>query len=250
MADIFEPWYEEIGEQARGRATLNADETGWRVGGRTHWLWCFTLDDETYYSVERTRSSEAVLKFFGESYQGTLITDFYAAYNAVRAGRKQKCLRHVLAEMEKVSKTNASQEWTDFNATLKRLLKDAFRLGRRTDRAAPDFSSKRRRLERRLMDLCWAEYADPDCARLADRLYRHENSILTFLERPDVEPTNNHAEREIRPAVIARKNSFQNASERGARTQSVLMTVYRTLRRRGHDSLAVGCARPSARTAR
>ena len=51
------------------------------------------------------------------------------------------------------------------------------------------------------------------------------------------QPDNNRAEREIRPAVIARKNSFHNMSGRGARTQSILMSVYRTLKLRRHDPI-------------
>jgi hypothetical protein len=50
---------------------------------------------------------------------------------------------------------------------------------------------------------------------------------------------NNQAEREIRPAVLMRKASYGNQSERGADTRAVLMTVYRTLKRRGHDPLKV-----------
>ena len=44
---------------------------------------------------------------------------------------------------------------------------------------------------------------------------------------------NNFGERQIRPAVILRKNSQSNRSERGAATQAILMSVYRTLKLRG-----------------
>ena len=48
---------------------------------------------------------------------------------------------------------------------------------------------------------------------------------------------NNAAERAIRPAVIIRKNSYGNRSQRGADTQAVLMSIYRTLKQRAHDPL-------------
>ena len=54
---------------------------------------------------------------------------------------------------------------------------------------------------------------------------------------PEIAFENNFAERMIRPAVILRKNSQSNRSDRGARTQAVLMSIYRTLRLRGHDPL-------------
>ena len=57
--------------------------------------------------------------------------------------------------------------------------------------------------------------------------------LFTFLDYPYVTADNNFGERQIRPAVILRKNSQSNRSDRGAATQAVLMSVYRTLRLRG-----------------
>ena len=75
---------------------------------------------------------------------------------------------------------------------------------------------------------------NPYC--LVKRLKKHRDDILTFLEN-DIPADNNHGEREIRPAVIMRKNSYGNKSLQGAEVQSVLMSVYRTLKLRGHDPL-------------
>ncbi|MBL8878429.1 MAG: transposase [Phycisphaerales bacterium] len=61
--------------------------------------------------------------------------------------------------------------------------------------------------------------------------------MFTFLDDPQISFENNHAERMIRPAVIFRKNSQSNRSDRGAATQAVLMSVYQTLKLRGHDPL-------------
>ena len=73
--------------------------------------------------------------------------------------------------------------------------------------------------------------------RLLKRLRRHRDDLFTFLDEPDVPFDNNHAERAIRPAVMIRKNSFGNRSDRGADTQAVLMSVYRTIQQRGHAPL-------------
>ena len=63
-------WYEEIGNAARTSAVLHADETGWRVNGKTYWLWCFTNQDVTYYVIDRSRASPVVLRFFKKAYDG------------------------------------------------------------------------------------------------------------------------------------------------------------------------------------
>ena len=77
--------------------------------------------------------------------------------------------------------------------------------------------------------------SDSDVRRLCARLNRYESGIFTFLLDKNVNHTNNHAEREVRPAVIMRKVIQQNRSDKVARTQEVLMSVYRTLKLRGHD---------------
>src|SRR4028118_1573376 len=80
-------------------------------------------------------------------------------------------------------------------------------------------------------------YTDPDNARLAKLLRKHRDSVLRFLDHDEVDATNNLAEREGRPAVIARKLSAGNRTEAGAETHAVLASVFRTYRRQGRDIL-------------
>jgi len=236
LGEILEPWYEQIVQEARASAVLNVDETGWRVNGKTHWLWCFTAPGVTLYDIDPSRSSDVPSRVLAECFEGTLVSDFYGAYNVI-TGERQLCLVHLLREIEKVAEKNAGEEWKRFSATLKRMMKDAIRLSRRCDRQAPDYAGKVNRIHLRLDELIsqQGDWADADCARLAKRLEKYRYSLFTFLDNPDVPFDNNRAEREIRPAVIARKNSFQNTSQRGARTQAILMSVYRTLKLRGCD---------------
>ena len=81
------------------------------------------------------------------------------------------------------------------------------------------------------------DWDDKHATRLIKRLRRHQNDLFTFLDQPNVPFDNNHGEREIRPAVIIRKNSYGNRSQRGADCQAVLMSVFRTLKQRGHDPI-------------
>ena len=91
------------------------------------------------------------------------------------------------------------------------------------------FSSRIERLNKRLIDLMLIESTDPDIKRLTRRLKKNWDELLVFLDWPKVLPTNNQAEQEIRPAMVVRKVIQGNQNERGARTQSILMTIYRTL---------------------
>ena len=120
------------------------------------------------------------------------------------------------------------------------LIRDSLRLNkRRGELTAERFASRRRRLEQRLHELLAEPWTNRHARRLVKRLRRHASELFTFLDRPEVPSDNNHGERQIRPAVIARKNSYANGSAEGAETQAVLMSVFRTLKQRGHNPVTV-----------
>ena len=238
LAGIFGPWYDQIAAAVRRGGTLHADETGWRVNGRTHWLWCFTTPSATYYVIDRSRGSPALSKFFTETFDGVLVTDFWSAYNAVECAARQACLPHLFRELEKVDKEDDTPTWVAFRKKLKRLLRDAVRLGaERAELPAERFASRRTLLDRRRDELLAAPWDNANARRLIKRLRRYCDALFTFLDHAEVPCDNNRAEREIRPAVIIRKNSLGNRSANGAHVQAVLMSIYRTLKLRGHDPL-------------
>jgi hypothetical protein len=235
---ILFAWYLQIQAEALDSAVLHGDETGWRVNGKTHWLWCFTTTELTYFMIDRSRGSPALAEFFKDEFAGTLVTDFWGAYNAVACARRQTCLVHLLRELKTVEKSGRpGSHWPAFAKKLRRLLGDAIRLRKREDVPAAEYASRRARLTIRLDELIATAWEDKDAKRLIKRLRRHRDDLLTFLDEPNVPFDNNHAERAIRPAVMIRKNSFGNRSERGADAQAVLMSVYRTLQQRGHAPL-------------
>ena len=233
LAEVLRAWYEQIGEEAKASAHLHADETGWRVNGQTYWLWCFTNDRNCYYMIDRSRGSPALQQFFTEEFNGVLITDFWAAYQSVCAEDRQYCLVHLLRELEKVDDHNDSIEWQAFAKKLRRLLRDGIRLRKREDFAPEKYRDRADQLNKRLADLAAEECVDGDTRRLTNRLRKYAEYLFTFLDYDHVPFDNNFAERQIRPAVILRKNSQSNRSDQGAATQTVLMSVYRTLRLRG-----------------
>ena len=237
LAEILCVWYEAIQQEALDSAVLNADETGWRVNGKTHWLWCFATGELSWFMVNRSRGSPALLQFFLKEFAGTLVSDFWGAYNAVACALRQKCLVHLLRDLEHVERYKApGPHWPAFAKKLRRLIGDAIRLWRRRDELAPEtYASRRVRLTRRLHELIATPWEDSQARRLVKRLRRHQDEVFTFLDQPGVPFDNNLAERAIRPAVILRKNSYGNRSQQGADCQAVLMSVFFTLKKRGHN---------------
>ncbi len=100
-----------------------------------------------------------------------------------------------------------------------------------------EYDLKLSRLHGRIVELSVGDWSNPHAVRLAKRLHKYGEQLLTFVEFEGVPSSNNHAEREVRPAVQMRKVSFGNQSERGAATRGILMSVCRTLRNRGLDPL-------------
>lgn len=239
LPSILFAWYEQIQNEALDCAVLHADETGWRVNGKGHWLWCFSYQRGTYYLIDQKRGRPVLAKFFRRAFAGTLVTDFWGAYNAVVCSQRQVCLVHLLRDLKHVEQYKSpSPKWPAFAKKLRRLIGDAMRLKqRRTKLNKTRYTALRDRLHSRLDALICVDWQDKNAARLLKRFRRHRDHLFTFLDDPAVPSDNNHGERAIRPAVIIRKNTYGNRSDRGANTQAVLMSIYRTLKQRGHDPL-------------
>jgi len=234
LAGTLEPFYKNIGQQIRHSAVLNADETGWRVSGATHWLWCFATKEYCYYVIDKTRGSPVIKRVLGKIFDGILICDFWSAYSKIRTLAKQRCFYHMFTELEKVDKKNSSPAWKKFRKRLTRLLKDAIRLSGKSEELAPAiYARKKECLKERLGSIIVGSGSDKDVTRLKKRLSKYRNELFTFLEFKDVSPYNNHAEQQMRKPVITRKISQQNRSKRGADTHAILMSLFKSAELQG-----------------
>ena len=234
LGEILQSWYEEIGEEIVLAGVLHADETGWRINGLLGWLWCFTTPSATLFAIERSRASPVVLKFITEQFAGVLVSDFWGAYSILVCA-KQKCLVHLLRDLERVEKyKDTSADWARFAKTLRRLIRDAIRLRKRVEELDLAIYERRyHRIQQRLQVMIEMDWANRQARRLVKRLRRHQHELFTFVLEPEVPFENNFAERIIRLAVIMRKNSFNNRSDKGASTQAIFMSVFTTLKQRG-----------------
>jgi hypothetical protein len=224
--------YEKIKSMVKNSSFIHSDETGWRVDGRNYWLWCFTNDKIALYHIDKTRGSDVVKQILGKDYKGVLISDFYSAYNSISASAKQKCIVHLLRDIKDI-KENKELKSTDnlFCEMLKETLQEAidddkeFRCGKKT---SEELKKDKEEICKKLTDLMLCEISDEKLKTLRKRIIKHNNELLTFFDNKDVEPTNNRAERNLRPNVIMRKVTFGNRSQTGVRNHQVLMSVLQT----------------------
>jgi len=226
--------YEGIKQSIRHSPCVNVDETGWRVNGDNHWLWVFTNKETALYLIDKSRGGKVVRIILGEKYDGGLTTDFYSAYNKFEAQVKQRCLAHLLREIKKVEeKEKLTPDSIDgrFCQELKTVFKqtiDAWNKYREGTKVLQDLTNEKGRAISRLVELLLWPIKHKDTRRLRRRIIKHNQELFTFLDNPVVEPTNNRAERQLRPMVIMRKVTFGNRSAAGALNQAVTMSIIQT----------------------
>src|SRR4051812_43972615 len=228
--------YRDLCDSVREAPYVHTDDTGWREGGSPAWLMVFETDQATVYQVRPRHRNEEVRERIPADYAGVMITDRGTSYDAAElAGvKKQKCLAHVLRSLSTVLETKARGA-RRFAKRLKGLLKQALAMWHeRGAGPGPDFAARLGRLKWSITDhLCDRALSDRDNQRLLNELGRcHDaGSLVRFLDEPGIEPTNNRAERALRPAVIARKVSQCTKTARGTRAFEAWTSVLRTLSR-------------------
>ena len=234
VADRSKGSFLELVAGLRAQSAVYVDETSWWVGGKGSWLWTFTSPDRTIYRVEQSRGRDIVLDTLGAHFGGVLVSDCLATYENLPF-TMHKCYAHHLKAIAQARDRKPEDQRAYFHE-LTALLHAAMMLDRmRGDLPPPEFTRIRRQLDQRATALISPPRGDPDEERVANRLRKRRQWLFTFLDHPDVEATNNRAERALRPAVIARKLSCGNKTQRGKHTWEILASLAATCSQRGQD---------------
>jgi transposase len=228
--------YQHLRQMAPAAPVIHTDDTGWRVGGRTAFLMGFDTDRATVYQIRDQHRNEEVREVIGNGYGGVLVSDRGKSYEAEEfAGmQQQKCLSHLLrniSEVVEAKRGRARQFGTELQAVLREGL-DLWHV--RDDLSSEEFGSRAWELDQVLTYLLRDRILrDPDNQRLLDGigLQQDRGRLFTFLRVEGVEPTNNRAERILRPAVIARKVSHCSKNQRGAEAFAAFASIIQTARK-------------------
>lgn len=229
------PTYELLKTAVAASPIVYPDETGWRVGGHRRWLWAFVTASVTVYRIAPSRGGEVAEEVLGADYEGAIGRDGWAAYRRFKLALHQSCLGHLMRrahEILLVAKLGAAR----FPHAILRAFKAAIALrDRREDLTPHGFAVARGKIAVKLDTLLAWRPTDALNARFARHLVTERDHLLTFLDVPGLEATNWPAEQAIRPAVIARKLSGCNRTDRGASAQERVTSVARTARQQKRD---------------
>ena len=222
---------------AQAQPNANMDETGWKERRETAWLWTLDTALVTVFKIDARRSSEAMKELLG-NFAGVLTSDRYGAYTAYTR-RRQLCWAHLLRDFEAIRAMRGKP-----GSIGRRLQSRARRIFILWHRVKADTLSRRRFLKRlpyhqlKLEGLL-REGADlvhgKKIRNTCRRILKLRKSLWTFAHIKGVEPTNNAAERALRPAVLWRKGSFGTHSPAGSRFAESILTVRATLKKQGRD---------------
>lgn len=236
MAQKCEDDYQRLIRQARQADYLHSDETSWYMGSPKSWLWVFTNADQTLYKVADSRGRQVIQQVIGTGYQGVLISDCLNIYDDVNPVQ-QKCYAHHLKAI-KAAKQTHPENGNGFLQATESLLKTAMLVGQLRDELPHSaYHQACQRLETRASHLLGPARGDPVEEKVANRLRKQRDHLFTFLYEPGVDPTNNLAERQLRPAVIARKVSCGNKTRKGADTWQTLTSLIVTNSQNGINNL-------------
>ena len=230
--------YRGLRESVRQSAVVHTDDTGWRVGGESAFLMAFETDDATVYQVRPRHRNDEVREIVPGDYAGVMVTDRARSYDAqaLSGVRQQKCMAHVLRSIGEVVETKVGRG-RSFGKRLSELLREAMELRESQRRGeSVNYAGETERLRRELSHhLRDRPLPDRDNRRLQNELGWQDDrgNLLRFLDDPQIEPTNNRAERALRGAVIARKVSHCSRNDAGADAFSAFTSVLRTLARHG-----------------
>ncbi len=223
----------------RDQPVLNCDETGHRTNGDKRWLWALVARTFIVYTIVTSRGSDVLRGLLGPTFAGILGSDRLPTYLKYASSQRQLCWAHLtrnLLSAQELATSAAAKRFCREALTLQRRL---FRLWHRYRgdprvRGGPitrtQLIAKVLPVEKAFFSLGrrYVNAADAEVSNLARALFVHHPHFFTFVHEDGVEPTNNLAERALRPAVQWRKIMFGNRSATGELAVARLLTVTRT----------------------
>lgn len=228
--------YTHLHDAIRGSPHIHGDETGGRENGKNGYWWSFNTKNTHYLVYRKSRGRHVVEEVLGDTFDGVLSSDFYAAYN-IYAGFHQRCWVHYLRDVhnltEEYPKDRILHRWAK---KIHRLYEDAKQyagpnqllpLGIQEQQR----KQKQRYYENQLRVLCvpWVRTEAP-MSTLAARAITFLQELFVFVRFSDIPSDNNAAERAIRHLVISRKISGGTRSQWGSQTKAILSSLFGTWR--------------------
>jgi transposase len=233
---------EEARHSLHSQDDVHLDETGWRQGNgsKKAWLWTALTASVTVFLIRLSRGAAVAKELLGEHFVGIVHSDRWSAYNWLPNRLRQLCWAHLGRDFQALAELGGEagrigQRLLDLRAQL-------FAWWHQVRDGTLSWGGFRMDMGpviREVGDLLrqGRQCAQPKARGMCADILKREHSLWTFVWRRGVEPTNNAAERAVRPAVLWRKGSFGTQSAAGSEFVSRILTVVMTCRQQQRNVL-------------
>jgi transposase len=220
LSEVFGDYYNEIVIKIKKALVKYLDETSWRVNGKNYWLWIFINKEIALYAVNQKRSSKVPIGILGNQKRKTVVDDRFSAYTELaKVSRcdQQICWAHLLRNSK-----DLAEHYSEAKYIYKRM--------KYIYNRAKNGEKKEKLLH--WIDLIASKvYMSTEVFKFIKSICRtHRENLFRFVGNPEIESTNNRAERGLRHAVVIRKISNGSRSEKGAETTARLLSVLQTMK--------------------
>jgi IS1 family transposase len=240
VSDALAQPVEDAQAYVQCQAAANVDETSWREQAKRAWLWVAATPLVSVFLVLATRGTKGAQQLLGEAFHGIVGSDRWSAYNWLDPQQRQLCWAHLKRDFQKLVERGGDSQ--RLGEALLAAVEQLFRLWSRVRDGTLGRLDVQTLVEpirtqvHRL--LCEGANLDhPKTRHTCENLLKLEPALWTFVYREGVEPTNNHAERCLRRAVLWRRRSFGTQSATGSRFVERVLTTVTSLRQQKRDVL-------------
>jgi len=218
---------------------IQSDETSARVKGQNNWHLVFLTQFAVYHQIAPRRNAKVILDLMGQETADVWVSDCFSAQMKAPAKNFQLCIQHQLRDLKRILDRDPKLIWA---TQVRELFREAIHLNNRmispsSDLTLNGFQRRVAEIGNRLDRLLECQLTDADEKRLQNRFQPHREKLLTFLDYPDVPPTNNASEQAIRTSVIHRKVTNGFRSDWGAKAYADLLSVISTSKIKGERVL-------------
>lgn len=236
---IKEP-VDEARTYVKRQPVVHLDETGWREANQKAWLWLAATPLVTVFFIRPSRGGSIAREILETTFTGIVVSDRWSAYNWLLNLLRQLCWAHLLRDFEAfVERDGSSQSLGENLLAQASLMFDWWPKVRDGTMSRATFQAKMQPVQAKVGDLLrlGTNCSHPKTAATCRDILKREAALWTFVHVDGVEPTNNLAERLIRPAVLWRKRSFGTQSQAGSHFTERIMTVVATLKQQHRNVL-------------
>ena len=227
--------YEQLAQRLPQEPQVGVDETGHHDDGKLHWTWCFDTSDYSLFKIDQSRGSKVLKEMLGKDFTGIVCADYWGAYRKYARlfdVRVQYCMAHLVREIRFLAEHNIKKLSSWANELLEWLKKLFDTFHRRDELTATGFIRSMERIKAGFL----SRMRRPPDHKLAKKLARRfkgkaAEDYFRFLAEPNVEPTNNGTERQIRPIVIDRRITQGTRGDTGMRWCERIWTVLTTCKK-------------------